>query len=69
MLCISLRLFCSLVCTSLKAFTHIDTRIRKGWNFLKKLFKIEKRDNRKDTHIHPFKPELTFRTFFFENKL
>ena len=54
MLCISLRLFCSLVCTSLKAFTHIDTQAQKGWNFLKKLFEIEKRENRKDIHIYSF---------------
>ena len=41
----------------------------KRLELLAKLFEIEKRNNRNDIHIHSFKPELTFRTFFFENKL
>jgi hypothetical protein len=42
MLCISLRLVCSLVCTPLKAFTHIDTRIQKGWDFFKNYLKSKR---------------------------
>ena len=51
---------------SFRPYRHANL---KRLELFEKLFEIEKRDNRKDTHIHSFKPELTFWTFFFENEL